>query len=182
MTPKYFPKYPTLLFLRLAVAADIKRMVDLSVLAFEDSEIFRYERPRYEEFPLDAVASFANIYRSQMLGSRDVVIVVEDVQRPDEVSHFPLDEDDGVDRAVKRVVVGVASWVLPEAPALADMLCRMWGTRSQALHVTSLSAVSIFLPKSKKSRKGGECYYPISRYMVVAQPEIDLYSLSSPAL
>lgn len=112
-----FPPCPTLPSLRLAAAGDVIRMADLSVLGFKDSEIFRYERPRYEEFPLDSVASFANLYRSQLLDPRGVVIVAEDWQRPDEASHFPPDKDNSPDRAdepTKRVVVGVASWTLPE--------------------------------------------------------------------
>ena len=117
MRRNLFSPYPTLPFLRLANADDVARMADLSVLGFKDSEIFRYERPRYEEFPQDAVASFANIYRSQLLDPRGLVIVAEDWQRPDELSHSPPSEDDDPDCAskpVKRVVVGVASWILPE--------------------------------------------------------------------
>ncbi len=117
MTRKLFPSYPTLPFLRLANADDVARMADLSVLGFKDSEIFRYERPQYEEFPQDAVASFANIYRSQLLHPRGLVVVTEDWQRPDEVSHFFSGKDEDPDCAskpLKRVVVGVASWMLPE--------------------------------------------------------------------
>lgn len=117
MTPESYPSYPTLASLRLAVAADVTRMADLSVLGFKDSEIFRYERPQYKKFPQDAVASFANLYRSKLLDPRGVVIVTEDWQRPDEASHFPPRNDDSPDRTdkpAKRVVVGVASWVLPE--------------------------------------------------------------------
>ena len=117
MTPESFPPYPTLPSLRLAAAGDVTRMADLSVLGFKDSEIFRYERPRYEDFPQDAVASFANLYRSQLLDPRSVVIVTEDWQRPDEASHFSPTRDgssDCTEKPAKRVVVGVASWILPE--------------------------------------------------------------------
>ena len=121
--PEQFPPYPTLPSLRLAAAADVTRMADLSVLGFKDSEIFRYERPRYEEFPKDAVASFANLYRAQLLDPRGVVIVTEDWQRPDEASHFSPSEDDSPDRTdepTKRVVVGVASWILAEGSPRVD--------------------------------------------------------------
>ena len=119
MTPKSYPSHPPLPSLRLAAAADITRMADLIVLGFKDSEIFRYERPRYQEFPQDAVASFANLYRAQLLDSRSVVVVAEDWQRPDEASHFPFpssenDSSDRTDAPAKRVVVGVACWILPE--------------------------------------------------------------------
>ena len=117
MTPKLFPSYPTLPSLRLATAADIPRLADLSVLGFKDSEIFRYERPRYKDFPQDAIASFANIYRSQLLDPRGVVIVTEEWQQLGQVSHFSCDKDNSLDPAektLKRVVVGVASWVLLE--------------------------------------------------------------------
>lgn len=109
-----YPPYPSLeaAGLRLATAADIGRLADFSVLGFKDSEIFRFERPRYQQFPEDAIASFANIFRSQLLDPSSVVIVVEDWQENEEASHFPLafHQDEPPRR---RVVVGVASWNLP---------------------------------------------------------------------
>lgn len=94
-------------------------MADLSVLGFQDSENFRYERPQYTEFPQDAVASFANIYRTQLLDPRSVVVVAEDWKRPDEASDFDSslckkDSSDRTDAPAERVVVGVACWVFPE--------------------------------------------------------------------
>jgi len=84
-----FPSYPSLEgSLRLATAADIPRLADISVLGFKDSEIFRFERPLYDQYPQDAVASFANLYRSQLLDPLAVVIVAEDHQKLDEASHF----------------------------------------------------------------------------------------------
>lgn len=116
MTSQTFPSYPPFPSLRLAVASDIRRIADFSVLGFKDSEIFRYERPHYEEFPQDAVASFTNIYRLQLLDPRSVVIVLEDWLEPDELSHFPSMKGRLSDTSepAKCVVVGVASWVLPE--------------------------------------------------------------------
>lgn len=111
-----YPSYPPLGSLRLATAADIPRLAHLSVLGFKDSEIFRFERPCYDRFPEDAVASFANIYRSRLLDPRAVVIVAEDWQRSDEASQFspPGNHLDLTNAQAQRVVVGVASWFLPE--------------------------------------------------------------------
>lgn len=111
MPPSEFPKYPTPPSIRLANAGDIARMADLSVLGFRDSEIFRYERPEYKTYPHDAVKSFANICRRQLSDPLAVVIVAEDWRVPDELSHFPQRTDPP---AAERVVVGVASWNLPE--------------------------------------------------------------------
>ncbi|KAI0533770.1 hypothetical protein GGR58DRAFT_506011 [Xylaria digitata] len=95
-------------YIRLAVASDLERIARISVVGFKDSEIFRYERPRYEEYPEDAVASFVNIYRAQLLDPLAVVIVAQD--RPN-----PADGDsDRSGTSGQRVVVGVASWRLPE--------------------------------------------------------------------
>lgn len=120
MVLRVFPPCPAFPRVRLATTADLKRIADLSVLGFKDSEIFRFERSRYEEFPQDAVASFANLYRSQLLNPRALVIVAEDWQRPDEASRcFSEDGDaDLTDAPAQRVVVGVASWVLPEGSPL----------------------------------------------------------------
>jgi hypothetical protein len=111
-----FPPFPALGSLRLATAVDIPRMAELSVLGFRDSEIFRFERPGYEQFPHDAVASFANLYRSQLLDPRVVIVVAEDWRRPDEASNSPP-QDKNLDHTAgpaERVVVGVASWDLPD--------------------------------------------------------------------
>lgn len=137
MNPKSFPSHPTLPSLRLAAAVDVTRMADLSVLGFKDSEIFRYERPQYKAFPQDAVASFANIYRSQLLDPRSVVVVAEDWQRPDEASHFSLSKNDSpghTDTPAKRVVVGVASWILPEgSPRIGQFVVSNVGDPEAAL-------------------------------------------------
>ncbi|CAI6336340.1 unnamed protein product [Periconia digitata] len=111
MPPTEFPKYPTLPSLRLANAKDIDRMAGLSVLGFKDSEILRYERPHFKEYPQDALTSFANIYRSQLSDPLAITIVSEDWRVPDELSDFPQRTDPP---AAERVVVGVASWNLPK--------------------------------------------------------------------
>ncbi|KAL2680347.1 hypothetical protein Neosp_007944 [[Neocosmospora] mangrovei] len=112
MVTKIYPPSPPFHSLRLATAADIPRMAELSVLGFKDSEIFRFERPGYENFPHDAIASFANLYRSQLQDPRVVAIVAEEAPRPDDTTHFQPPHHDAT--LVGRVVVGVASWVLPE--------------------------------------------------------------------
>lgn len=91
-------------------------MAELSVLGFRDSEIFRYERPLYHKFPEDAVASFADIYHYQLQDPGSLVIVAEDQPVADEVSHSTSDHEktEDANASTKRVVVGVASWVLPE--------------------------------------------------------------------
>ncbi len=102
-----FPPYPILEGnLRLATAADLPRLADLSVLGFKDSEIFRFERPRYQEFPQDAVSAFSNIYRTQLLAPLAIVLVIEDLRMPEDKTNAT--------RQTERVVVGVASWDLPE--------------------------------------------------------------------
>lgn len=110
MLPDFPPCPPLQSPLRLAVAADISRLASLSVLGFKDSEIFLYERPRYSEFPLDAVASFANLYRGQLLDPRVVVLAVDDWCRPDEDRCRSVADGE----SHRRVVVGVASWYFPE--------------------------------------------------------------------
>ncbi|KUJ07815.1 uncharacterized protein LY89DRAFT_725553 [Mollisia scopiformis] len=120
-----FPLYPPLEGnLRLATAAaDLPRIADLSVLGFRDSEIFRFERPRYQEFPQDAVAAFSNIYRTQLLDPLAIVVVVEDLRLPE--------DETGATRQTERVVVGVASWDLPEdspRKGRASSSCLMWMT------------------------------------------------------
>lgn len=110
-----FPEYPMFHSLRLASASDVGRMAELSVLGFKDSEIFKYERPNYDEYPQDTLAGVRNMYRSQLLHPRAVVIVAEDCYCDDEVaSEYQFSAGNKVNKLSKRVVVGVASWFLPD--------------------------------------------------------------------
>nr|POE47696.1 hypothetical protein CFP56_01027 [Quercus suber] len=117
MVSRSFPGYPSFAHgLRLATPADLSRLAELSVLGFKDSEIFRYERPEYNKFPFDAVTSFYNIYRAQLVNPRAVVIVAEDNQRSDEAIHLSSQSKDRLDDSnahSERVVVGVGIWILP---------------------------------------------------------------------
>lgn len=109
------PPYPPLrnTGLRLAKPEDLPRLGALSALGFNDSEIFRYARPRGEEFPDDAAASFSNWLRSQLLDPRAVMIVAEDWEEPEsEKSSLSTAEPAVAGR--KRVVVGVTVWYLPQ--------------------------------------------------------------------
>jgi hypothetical protein len=106
--PPSYPNFPP--YLRLARAGDVARMAELSVQGFKDSEIFRFERPRYDKFPIDAVASFANLSRDQLLDPGTVVIVAEDDRLQGDESHVPHQAG----AFSHRAVVGVASWNFPD--------------------------------------------------------------------
>ncbi|KAI0869955.1 hypothetical protein GGS24DRAFT_477102 [Hypoxylon argillaceum] len=96
------PPYPAFPSLRLAVAADLNRMAELGVAGFRGSNAFRYVRPKHEEFPEDAAAWYANLFRSQLLDPLTVVIVAEDW------------DQSGASSTGERIIVGIASWRLPE--------------------------------------------------------------------
>lgn len=90
-------------------------------MAFRTSEIFRYTRPCYRDFPQDSVASFANLYRQQLRDPHAIVIVAEDWERaevddiPDVPPPEPPDAESHGTLGHRRVVVGTASWRLPAA-------------------------------------------------------------------
>ncbi|KAK4188073.1 hypothetical protein QBC35DRAFT_473962 [Podospora australis] len=101
---------------RIAKPEDLPHLGEISALGFKESDVFRYARPKGDEFFQDAVASFTNWFRSQMLDKRALILVTEDWQpnEPDDYDpSFPLTgtakEGEG-----KRVVVGVSAWYLPQ--------------------------------------------------------------------
>lgn len=96
--------------LRVPTADDVPRMASVSVLGFRDSEIFRFTRSLHDTFPDDSVASFAKLYRAQLRDPCTVVIVAEDKPVPDDPGHWASPAD-----IPAMVIVGVASWRLPEA-------------------------------------------------------------------
>ncbi|KAJ8125442.1 hypothetical protein O1611_g8198 [Lasiodiplodia mahajangana] len=104
-----FPPHPALPSLRLAVAADIDRLAEVTVAGFNSTARFLSERPGYKNFPEDTLASFANLFRAQLLDPQMVVIVAEDSPSAAKGSVGSSSSANG------PVVVGVASWRFPEA-------------------------------------------------------------------
>jgi len=91
----------------------------VGTLGFRGSEIFKFARPHYEQYPQDALASWRNTFREQVCDPNAVVVVAEDEQVPDEGKDALLLEGYDVAASKKasygekprRVVVGVASWI-----------------------------------------------------------------------
>jgi len=106
-----FPPVPAFSCLRLASPQDVPRMALVSTLGFRDSEIFKFERPWYDRYPQDTIASFTNLFHEQINDPNSVVIVAEDVELPEEDPGTPSEGPDDTMVPRKRVVVGVCSWV-----------------------------------------------------------------------
>ena len=117
MEPQAFPPSPIFPSIREATTQDINRMAELSVLAFQDSEIFRFVRPGCNKYPWDTVASFVRFWRSQLRNPRVVVLVSEDWKLLGERRvPCPCSKQvprDSLGLLNERVVVGVCSWRFP---------------------------------------------------------------------
>ena len=127
MVIRNFPPAPAFPHLRLASLQDVRRLAVVATLGFRDSEIFRFGRPHYDQFPQDAVAAFRNSFRDQICNPRAVVVVAEDEK---------LKENEDMERhntslegESSRVIAGVGIWILeaefsrpdkcPHEPALS---------------------------------------------------------------
>lgn len=108
---------------RLATTRDLPRIAVVAAAAFFWSPSFRYQRPRYKEFPADTVASYWNEYDRAILHPACVVLVAEDNLDPNEAEHVYdalrpcLPTAQG-----PRGIVGVCSFTLKKDSCYASLL------------------------------------------------------------
>ena len=74
---------------RLATASleDLDRISIVAAAAFFWSPTFRFQRPRYNEFPTDTIASYWTEYEAAIRDPARVVLIAEDVLELDETDH-----------------------------------------------------------------------------------------------
>jgi hypothetical protein len=110
MTTRCSPPVPAFPSLWLASLQDVPRIAVVSTLGFQESEIFRFERPKHDQYPQDTLTAFRNLFREQ-ISDPNSVVVAEDVRLPGGDQSSLVDDAD--DSAVNphRIVVGVCSWI-----------------------------------------------------------------------
>lgn len=112
--------------LRLARLSDMPRVGVVAASAFYHSSWFGYERPYYDDFPLDTLSSYRDSFRKAVLDPDSIVLVVEDTLDRNESSKvydslakaYPSFEDQIPDDLLKqgKAVVSVASFsLLPDS-------------------------------------------------------------------
>ena len=72
---------------RLATLRDLHRIAIVAAAAFYWSPTFRFQRPRYKDFPSDTIASYWIEYEAAIKDPSRVVLVAEDVLDKDEAQH-----------------------------------------------------------------------------------------------
>lgn len=72
---------------RLATLNDLPRIAIVAAAAFFWSPTFRFQRPHYQEFPADTLASYWAEYEEAIKDPACVVLVTEDVLDAGEAEH-----------------------------------------------------------------------------------------------
>ncbi len=72
--------------LRLAKLSDVPRIAVVAAAGFWHSPVFQYERPGFNRYPFDTLASYGREYQQAILDPETAVLVIEDEYRKDEVS------------------------------------------------------------------------------------------------
>ncbi|KAF1916881.1 hypothetical protein BDU57DRAFT_517268 [Ampelomyces quisqualis] len=105
---------PSINGVRLATLNDLHRISIVAAAAFFWSPTFRFQRPRYREFPADTVASYRTEYENAIQDPAFVVLVAEDILQPDEAEHVyeALRFACPSSCAGKKGIVGVCSFKL----------------------------------------------------------------------
>jgi hypothetical protein len=96
---------------RLATMEDLHRISIVAAAAFFWSPTFRFQRPRYREYPMDTIASYCREYEAAMKDPDCVVLVAEDTLDLEEVEHVykALRGAWSLQSAKKKDVVAVCS-------------------------------------------------------------------------
>lgn len=121
------PLAPSLGSLRLARLSDLPRIGVVAAAGFYSSPVFQFERPHFNRYPRDTIASYRSEYQEAILNPDVVVLVAVAKYKTDEVekvydalsviydealgSGYPRIEDQtpGEEKASTKVIVGVAS-------------------------------------------------------------------------
>jgi hypothetical protein len=99
---------------RLATLDDLPRIAIVATAAFFWSPTFRFQRPYYQEFPADTLASYWSEYKQAMEDPACVVLITEDVLEADEAEHIykALRSACPLSRLGQKAIVGVCSITL----------------------------------------------------------------------
>ena len=76
---------PPLGSLRPAKLSDVPRIAIVAAAGFWHSSVFRFERPHFNRYPRDTLASYRSLYRQAILDPDSIVLVIEDNYNKDEV-------------------------------------------------------------------------------------------------
>jgi hypothetical protein len=105
------PEPPSFGALRLASHRDVNRIGDVAAAGFHYSEVFKFERPRHDQYWKDAVLSYRHTFDGRIRSPEYIVVVAEDLKQ--------LDQDTSSTEVLEhhaspgeRIVVAVASWRL----------------------------------------------------------------------
>lgn len=71
---------------RHAKLSDMPRTAVVAAAGFRQSPVFEYQRPHFNRYPQDTLASYERQYQQAILDPKTAVIVIEDEYRKDEVS------------------------------------------------------------------------------------------------
>jgi hypothetical protein len=107
---------------RLATLADLDRIAIVAAAAFFWSPTFKFQRPRYRDFPSDTVASYLTEYAAGINDPACAVLVAEDDLETDEAEHVydALRSVYQSPRPRQRGIVGVCSLTLKPGSCYTD--------------------------------------------------------------
>ncbi|KAF2808901.1 uncharacterized protein BDZ99DRAFT_463759 [Mytilinidion resinicola] len=148
------PQVPQLDKVRLATLDDLPRIAIVAAAGFFYSPVFQYQRPHYEAYPEDTIASYFFEYEAAMHDPNAVVLVAEDIQDPQELDKaYRALHDITLSTCPptpgKTVITGVSSITLTPGS--------IWSGRLQPTDLVQKSPCETPLQRDQCSR-GGELY------------------------
>lgn len=140
---------------RLARLDELDRIALVAAAGFFHSPVFHFQRPHYDAFPEDTVASYQAEYEAAMLDPNSIVLVAEQIPDKNETNKvYEALQRLGPSRSQissdGKVIVGVASISLPPHSRRSGVL--------QPKGTSTYSTQSETLQQRDQCIKGGELY------------------------
>ncbi|OCK94192.1 uncharacterized protein K441DRAFT_696669 [Cenococcum geophilum 1.58] len=140
---------------RLARLDELDRIALVAAAGFFHSPVFHFQRPHYDAFPEDTVASYQAEYEAAMLDPNSIVLVAEQIPDKNETNRVykalqRLSPSKSQTSSDGKVIVGVASISLPPHSRRSGVF--------QPKGTSTYSTQSETLQQRDQCIKGGELY------------------------
>jgi hypothetical protein len=178
---------PSINGVRLATLNDLDRISIVAAAAFFWSPTFKFQRPRYREFPADTVASYRIEYENAIKDPTFVVLVAEDILEPDEAEHV----DDALRFACSASCAGIKGIVGICSLKLKPGSCYAGHLQPAGKHVSAERCIiAKVLPgyddlrcgQRSDHRKRDQCPEAVAVYESVTGPPKSLCVQQSPVI
>ena len=160
--------FPSVEGVRLATLKDLRRISIVAAASFFWSPTFRFQRPRYRDFPEDTIASYRSEYAAAIQDPACVVLVAEDMIKEDEAAciYEALRYAYAAEPVGSRGIVGVCSISLIPGSCYVGRFQSDYGRAG----TTKFGTQTSILPQGAEGLRRDQSSVTMNLYNAATQP------------